>query len=136
MGYGYVDLTSDELGYTIAGLTTGVAYTVHVSAINRHGQGARAHVASGSVTPPLGVPSAPTNVTVSTKGYNVTDGDDIGDSQARKKSALAIEDEETRLCAPPGTAFSAKCDDCISKLDSQNHQQLRHSDHRLSCTNA
>lgn len=81
MGYGSVDLTSDELSYTISDLTPGISYTVHVSAFNRHGQGVRADVESGEVTPPLATPSAPTNVTVSTKGYNETEGDGIGDSQ-------------------------------------------------------
>lgn len=81
MGYGSADLTADDVSYTITGLTPGVAYTVHVSALNRHGQGVRAEIESGAVTPPLSVPSAPTNVTVSTKGYNATDGDGIGDSQ-------------------------------------------------------
>lgn len=81
VGYGAVDLTVDDLSYTITDLTPGVAYTVHVSALNRHGQGVRAEMESGAVTPPLSVPSAPTNVTVSTKGYNVTDGDGVGDSQ-------------------------------------------------------
>lgn len=81
MGYGSVDLTTQDLSYTISGLTPGAAYTVFVSAINRHGQGARADLETGPVTPPLSVPSAPTNVTVHTKGYNETKGDGIGDSQ-------------------------------------------------------
>lgn len=81
MGYGYADLTLDAMSYTISGLSPGVSYTVYVSAFNRHGQGSRAVVESGVITPPLTVPSAPTNVTVSTKGYNVTEGDGIGDSQ-------------------------------------------------------
>lgn len=81
MGYGSVDLTAAATSYTISDLTPGVGYTVHVSAINRHGQGVRAEVSTGVVTPPLSVPSAPTNVTVNTKGYNVTEGDGIGDSQ-------------------------------------------------------
>lgn len=83
VGYGYADLTQDELTYTISGLSPGVSYTVYVSAFNRHGQGARAVVDSGVVTPPLAVPSAPTNVSVATKGYNATEGDGIGDSQVR-----------------------------------------------------
>ncbi|CAM9433832.1 unnamed protein product, partial [Ectocarpus sp. 8 AP-2014] len=66
VGYGYADLTQDELTYTISGLSPGVSYTVYVSAFNRHGQGARAVVDSGVVTPPLAVPSAPTNVSVAT----------------------------------------------------------------------
>lgn len=81
MGYGSVDLTAQDLSYTISDLTPGVHYTVYVSAINRHGQGVRAELNSGVVTPPLSVPSAPTNVTVRTKGYNETEGDAIGDSQ-------------------------------------------------------
>lgn len=81
MGYGSVDLTTQDLSYTIFGLTSGVAYTVYVSAINRHGQGARAELETGPVTPPLSVPSVPTSVTVHTKGYNETEGDGIGDSQ-------------------------------------------------------
>lgn len=81
MGYGSVDLTTQDLSYTITDLTPGVPYTVYVSAINRHGQGARAELDSGVVTPPLSVPSAPTNVTVRTKGYNETEGDGVGDSQ-------------------------------------------------------
>lgn len=82
MGYGSIDLTSDQLSYTISELSPGIAYTVYVSAFNRHGQGVRAELASGAVTPPLAVPSAPTNVTVMTKGYNASVGDGIGDSQA------------------------------------------------------
>lgn len=81
MGYGYADLTQDDLSYTISGLSPGVSYTVYVSALNRHGQGVRAALEAGAVTPPLTVPSAPTNVTVSTKGYNTTEGDGIGDPQ-------------------------------------------------------
>lgn len=81
VGYSYADLTQEELTYTIAGLSPGVSYTVYVSAFNRHGQGARAVVDSGVVTPPLAVPSAPTSVTVATKGYNATEGDGIGDPQ-------------------------------------------------------
>lgn len=81
MGYGYADLTQDDLSYTISGLSPGVSYTVYVSALNRHGQGVRAALEDGAVTPPLTVPPAPNNVTVSTKGYNATEGDGIGDSQ-------------------------------------------------------
>lgn len=84
MGYGSVDLASDELSYTISDLSPGISYTVYVSAFNRHGQGVRAELESGAITPPLSTPSAPTNVTVSTKGYNATEGDGIGDSQARE----------------------------------------------------
>lgn len=90
MGYGSVDLTAGDRSYTISGLTPGVAYTVHVSAINRHGQGVRAQLSSGMVTPPLSVPSAPTNVTVITKGYNATEGDRIGDSQVQKMRAAVL----------------------------------------------
>ena len=81
VGYGYEDLTQDDLSYTISGLQPGVPYTVYVSALNRHGQGARATMESGGVTLPVLAPSAPTNVTVATKGYGTTEGDGIGDSQ-------------------------------------------------------
>lgn len=84
VGYGYVDLTEGDQSYTISDLNPGVSYTVYVSALNRHGQGARAAAATGGVTLPLTVPSAPTDVTVETKGYSVTEGDGIGDSQVNK----------------------------------------------------
>lgn len=83
VGYGYVDLTEDDLSYTISDLNPGISYTVFVSALNRHGQGVRAALTTGGVTLPLTVPSAPTNVTVATKDYSETEGDEIGDSQVR-----------------------------------------------------
>ncbi|CAM9134345.1 unnamed protein product [Discosporangium mesarthrocarpum] len=83
VGYGYEDLLSDEFNYSISDLTPGAWYTVFVSALNRHGQGVRLEAEEGVVEVPLATPSAPTNVTVSTKGYNETVGDGIGDSQAR-----------------------------------------------------
>lgn len=83
VGYGFVDLSSGEFSYTISNLNPGIAYNVHVSAINRHGQGVRANLKSGSVIPPLKIPSAPTNVTVNTKGYNVIEGDGMGDPQVK-----------------------------------------------------
>ncbi len=81
MGYGYADLTQDDLSYTISGLQPGIPYTVYVSAFNRHGQGTRAEMESGGVTLPVMAPSPPTNVTVATKGYETTEDDGIGDSQ-------------------------------------------------------
>lgn len=83
VGYGYVDLTDAELSYTISGLSPGIAYTVYVSALNRHGQGARAAMSTGGVMLPLTVPSAPTNVTVETKGWSETEDDGMGDSQVK-----------------------------------------------------
>lgn len=82
VGYGSADLASEERNYTITGLTPGIPYAVYVSGLNRHGQGTRMGAANGLVTPALAVPSPPTNVTVRTKGYNATEGDGIGDSQA------------------------------------------------------
>lgn len=83
VGYGYVDLTEADLSYTISGLNPGISYTVFVSALNRHGQGARAAMSTGGVTLPLTVPSAPTNVTVATKGYSEAEDDGMGDSQVK-----------------------------------------------------
>ena len=89
VGYGYVDLTEGDESYTISGLNPGISYTIYVSALNRHGQGVRAAVATG-VTLPLTVPSAPTDVTVETKGYSVTEGDGIGDSQVTAANDLCL----------------------------------------------
>lgn len=104
VGYGYVDLTEDDLSYTISGLNPGISYTVFVSALNRHGQGARAAVATGGVTLPLTVPSAPTNVAVATKGYSETEGDGIGDSQV-KMSILG----STQSCCGGALITKGRC---------------------------
>jgi len=100
VGYGYADLTQDDLSYTISGLQPGVSYTVYVSALNRHGQGARAAMESGGLTLPVMAPSPPTNVTVATKGYETTEGDGIGDSQVDMPTSFGI------------ALFLARCDSC------------------------
>lgn len=106
VGYGYVDLSKDDLSYTISGLNPGISYTVFVSALNRHGQGARS-AATGSVTLPLTVPSAPTDVTVATKDYSVTEGDGIGDPQVKtspekKKKVCSVEQRKNTLSYDSG----------------------------------
>ena len=58
----------------------------------------RAELESGAITPPLSTPSAPTNVTVSTKGYNATEGDGIGDSQARDHPLNRFMGEKGEIC--------------------------------------
>jgi hypothetical protein len=65
VGYKSVLVDPDARGYLIQGLTTGTAYKVAVSAVNKHGQGVRQDCnGGGDVKPPVVVPGLPVGVAV------------------------------------------------------------------------
>jgi len=66
VGYGSALLDPDARSYLVQGLTPGTAYTLTVSAVNKHGQGVRRPCNNGApVVPPVVVPGLPRDVSVS-----------------------------------------------------------------------
>jgi hypothetical protein len=65
VGYASALLDPDARSYLIQSLTPGTAYTVTVSAVNKHGQGVRRSANGGeATTPPVVVPGLPRDVSV------------------------------------------------------------------------
>lgn len=71
MGYGFVELDSDQTSYQIQRLTPGASYFVSISAKNKRGYGARQNAVLSPITLPRQIPGPPTGIAAYVNwGYN------------------------------------------------------------------